>query len=194
MNIVKTVFAGLTLALGLSVAARANLVEVVGNAPFSTTSWGQQSDASTLPAYTQAFTAPANTTVEAIRWWGFHGVDSLGADYDNFVVMLGSEMQTGALTVVQVAGGYYEYPLDIADTLLSASTLSIVNDSSDVEWFWQSATATGNPGAADEFAVAFSLLGYVGDRPGQNVPEPTTYLLVLLAMGLLVASRRVSAK
>lgn len=193
MNIVKTVFAGLALALGLSSAARAGLVEVIGNAPLTGQSSGHQSDFNSS-TYTQGFTTPTNTTVEAIRWWGFHSVDSLGAEFDNFVVMLGDVKQSGTLTVSSVTNNYFEYTLDVADSVLSAATLSIFNESPDVEWFWQSTAATGNPGAPDEFAVAFSLLGYVSDQSDQKVSEPTSYLLVLLAMGLLMTTRKKSVK
>jgi hypothetical protein len=103
-------------------------------------------------------------------------------------------VQSGALTSVAVmaADGSYLYDLytlDVTDTLLTATALSILNDSSDVEWYWQSASATGNPLLASASDVAFRLLGHaaVADLA---LPEPGSFALTLLALAGLSGLRK----
>jgi MYXO-CTERM domain-containing protein len=183
MSIVKKALAALLV--GAMTAGAAQAAELVGNAPFAVTASGWQSDQGTLP-YEQTFVTPADTVLEAIRWWGFHGQDSQGASFDQLVVMLDGVVQTGVLTVV--AGPLFtEYTLDITDAKLTASALSIFNDSPDVEWYWQSAAAVGNPDAPDDRAVAFSLLGRTGDL---TVSEPGGAGLALAALAGLAWVRR----
>lgn len=196
---VTKIVAGLVLAAGFSGAAMADLI--VGNALYEAAKYGQQTDGNTS-ALIQTFTAPADRIVESITWWGFHGLDSNGASFDNFVVKLGDVIQTGALTVTHVfhecGGGlatcsfsFDEYTLDITDAILSAATLSIINDSTDVEWYWQSATAAGNANSPDDNKLAFSLNGHINQPPANDVPEPATISLMLLALGgLFVRNRR----
>jgi hypothetical protein len=187
----------LTITLGLCSAALAGTV--AGQSPYALESYGQQADAGT-PPWVEALVAPANTVVEAIRWFGFHTIDSGGEAFDQFVVRLGGVAQTGALTHMARtdASGVYlfdEYTLDIADALLTATSLSVVNDSSDVAWFWQSAAAVGNPGAPSTDRVAFELIGHsVAPTPG--VPEPATLPLLALALAALagVHARRGRAR
>ena len=187
-KVVTKTIAGLVLAVGFSGAAMANLI--VGNAVYQEASYGQQSDANTS-AMMQTFNAPVDKIVESITWWGFHGTDSNGAGFDHFVVKLGDVIQIGALTVTHISNLYYEYTLDITDTLLLASNLSISNDSTDVEWYWQSAASAGNANSPDDNAVAFRLNG-ASDEPPINVPEPGPISLMLLALaGMFVHNRRV---
>lgn len=186
MNIIKSAIAGFVLAWGLSGGVMAGVV-IAGNAPFTGGASGQQSDANSAP-YSQNFATPQGAVIESITWWGFHGQDSMGSDFDNFLVSLGGVVQTGTLAVTPVFD-FYMYVLDIADTALTATSLSIVNDSFDVEWYWQSAAAVGNTDAADAFATAFHLIGQLPQEPGNKVPEPQTLLLVLGALGVLSMSR-----
>lgn len=175
-----------TLALGVIALAfgGAQAALVVGLAPFTGSAFGQQSDANAMPAYSQAFTAPVGTVLEAITWWGYHGPNSMGAGYDHFVVSLDGVDQRGSLSVDDSNPLFSRYTLAFVPVALTASTLSIFNDSPDVEWFWQSAASTGSgPHATD---VAFSLGGGVN-----AVPEPSTYALMLLAglVGVGTATR-----
>lgn len=159
--------------------------ELVGLAPFTGAAFGQQSDASGPPVV-QSFVAPAGAVLQAIRWWGFHGPNSLGPSSDNFVVLLDGVSQVGSLSVSTTAN-FDEYTLDIADALLTATTLSIFNDSSDVEWFWQSSSAIGNPNAPDATNVAYSL---IGTFEANNVAEPAIPGLVIAAFMALTMLRR----
>ena len=84
---------------------------------------------------------------------------------------------------------YDAYTLDIADAALTASSLSIANDSSDVAWYWQSAEAVGNAGAPSADTVAFRLTGHAGAMPA--VPEPRSAWL--MALGVLAVSVGVTA-
>ena len=185
MKATSRLFAVLALSLGLAGGALADVLG--GNSPFLGASSGHQSDANSA-IYFQAFTAPGNATLDAIRWWGFHGLDSGGAGYDNFVVSLGGIVQTGTLSsgIIDKSLGLFEYTLDIEDIALTASTLSIVNDSFDVEWYWQSTLAQGNADAPDASAVAFSLIGQLnGQTPSSPIPEPGSLSLLLLAVAAL---------
>lgn len=175
------------LLVGGALTGGAMATEIVGRAAYGDESFGQQSDASTGTPYVQSFVAPSGTVLEAIRWWGFHGADSLGPSFDNFVVTLDGVPQTGVLSVASASAFFDEYTLDIPDALLTASTLSITNDSGDVEWFWQSASAVGNAHAPDAAAVAFSLIGH---RDEFAVDEPAIASMVGLGLAVLTLAGR----
>jgi hypothetical protein len=175
---------GVALCLGTVLTAVPHAAELVGLAPYVAAPSGQQADAAT-GAYAQSFSAPSGAVLEAIRWWGFHGADSKGPVFDNLVVLLDGVAQTGTLSVVAVSAFYDEYTLDIADAPLLAPSLSVLNDSLDVEWFWQSAAAPGGLPHAQN--VAFSLLGRI-DRT--EVPEPTSSALLLAGLAAMLGARR----
>lgn len=175
---------GVALWLTAVLTASPQAAELVGLAPYVAAASGQQADAAT-GAYAQSFAAPAGAVLEAIRWWGFHGANSQGPAFDNLVVLLDGVAQAGALSVVAVSALYDEYTLDIADAPLLASSLNLLNDSLDVEWFWQSAAAPG--GGPDAQNVAFSLLGRID---GTAVPEPTSAALLLAALAATLIARR----
>ena len=182
MKVAMKFLIGVVLSSALVGGGLAN--ELDGRAPFQGNSFGQQSDANSAP-YSQTLVAPANSILEAIRWWGFHGLASMGPSFDNFVVTLDGVVQTGALTVKKSSPFFDEYTLDIADIALTPSSLSVLNDSFDVEWYWQSASAVGNAAAPDANAVSFGLIGHAVAQ----VPEPTTFLLILCGMAALALGR-----
>lgn len=155
-------------------------VELAGMAPFASNSFGQQSDGNTPPAYVQAFSALGGSTLTSISWWGYHGVNSMGASFDSFEITLDGVPIAGALSVDTSNALYSKYTLTVAPTTLSASMLAVTNASTDVEWFWQSADAGGVGPHANR--VAFSLQGIAS-----AVPEPAAGLTMLLGLaGLLV--------
>ncbi|MBE0546226.1 MAG: hypothetical protein IH627_00930 [Rubrivivax sp.] len=177
----------LGMGLGAIVAGAAPAAELVGLAPFSGAAWGQQSDASSPPAYAQVFVAPNGTLLEKIRWWGFHGQYSEGPDYDDFVVTLDGQLQSGKLTVTNLSPLFSEYTLDIDDVVLAASSLSVFNASLDVEWYWQSAASASDRTAADAQNVSFSL---IGRRVDSSVDEPAVVWLLAAALLPMAWARR----
>ena len=184
MKAVTKFLISLTLAGLCATSAMADVI--VSNAAFSGSAFGQQSDAGSAPAYTQAFVTPTSKMLDKIVWWGAHGADSGGASFDDFVVQLDGVSMAGALTeTLDDSGLFTQYTLDIEDILLTASTLSIINNSGDVAWFWQSAAAKGNPDLPSGSDVAFSLIGYGAVT---SVPEPTTMALMAVALMALVFS------
>lgn len=171
----------LAAAMLVGVAATpAAAAELVGRPPVSGLN-GEQVDAAAGPL-PQAFTSSVSGTIESIVWWGFHGENSEGADFDNFLVLLNGEDQTGDqtgdLTKTEDQNGLTRYELDIVDSPLIAGNLGeldILNDSEDVEWFWQYSST-------ERAWLAFSLQG--------TVPEPNSMALVALAGFAWVAVRR----
>lgn len=170
----------LTLAAALHQPAHADVV-LSSNVPFLAAQSGQQSDASTAPAYVQSFSLSANSVIDSIDWWGYHGADSGGAGYDHFVVTLDGVAQAGTLSESGDSAGLTHYSLALkTGQTYAAGSLGIINDSQDVEWYWQSTGAQGNPNAADGSQVAYALSGHAAPA----VPEPGMPLM--LAGGLMV--------
>jgi hypothetical protein len=163
-----------TFAMLLATAAAANAANLVNQPPQTDFLNGLQVDNSTGP-FSQTFTAPALSVLESITWWGFHGGNSGGSAFDDFAVHLGGVPQAGTLTVSTVLlddqSELTRYTLDVVDVPLTATSLEIVNDSLDVEWFWQYA-AGGGPNA-DNLAYALT---------GSLVLEPATHLMVLAGL------------
>lgn len=166
--------ASMAVAMGLSLSAAA--VPLVDSPPLpGLQGWQVDQGAGSLE---QDFTAAAAGTLQAIAWWGYHGSNSKGSAFDQFVVSLNGVQQAGTLSSTVGADGVVNYVLAIPERSLAAGagTLTLVNDSPDVEWFWQWADAQGN-------TMAFQLLA---------VPEPGSLALMGLgaAVLLFVARRR----
>ena len=188
MNKMKRVLVGLVLSSALVGQAMAGVLASIAPALGAASGW--QSDGNSGAYTSQGLLAPADSMLESITWWGFHTMDSGGALYDNFVVKLGDDVQTGDLSITAF-GSYFQYTLDTSLALLLAVGMAIVNDSFDVEWLWQSAQATGTS-SPDATAVSFSLNGR-SSLPTHDVPEPASYSLFLLALGGL-ALRQAKSK
>lgn len=159
---------------------------LAGNSPFAAVASGQQSDASAEPAFSQTISLPSKALVDSITWWGFHGSNSGGSAYDDFVVTLDGAPVIGSLVVDNTNQLFSQYTLSFAPTLSSATSLSVANNSLDVEWFWQSATALG--GGPDAFNVAYRIDGAVQ----QPIPEPSSILLAVAGLAFVLV--RQSAK
>lgn len=179
MSFKRTILALGTAAMAIGAVQSA---ELAGLAPFTATSFGQQSDANALPAYTQSFVAQPGAMLESITWWGYHGANSLGPAFDSFVVLLDGLLQTGSIDIDDSNPNFSKYTLTVSPVTLSATTLSVLNDSPDVEWFWQSAASVGGAHATE---VAYKLEGRA-----MTIPEPTALLLVLFGLfGAAAAGR-----
>ncbi len=171
-------------------AGASSAAVLAGFSPYGTALNGAEADTSTA-AYSQAFSAPSGATLDKIVWWGYRLNEAAGGPRaDDFTVQLGAVTQTGALTTavesVISTVDLVRYTLDVTDTLLTATTLTIVSNALDFEWYWQSTDATvfGNP----DYRVAFNLLGSL---PTGTTPEPGSLALVALAgLALLAAQRK----
>ena len=168
--------------LACAVGAWAVPVELAGQAPYAGTLNGVESDSGTTP-YVQSFSALANATLDQIVWWGYRLNDQSGGAADSFDVRLDGVARTGTLTVTP-DGLLRKYMLDIVDSPLTASRLSIQNDGA-FEWYWQGTSAMPYVDP-QPFPVAFSLVGVAA------VPEPATLALALtgLAVVACLAPRR----
>lgn len=177
---------GLSLVLALGATALpASALQLVGAAPLPALD-GLQVDAGT-GALSQSFVSSLSGTVESVVWWGFHGVNSQGAAFDNFIVKLDGTDQTGALTSATHSAGLTRYELDIVDLPLLAGipgTLEIVNDSDQVEWFWQYADANLS-------TQAYALMGTAAVPA---IPEPETWALMLMGLAALGSVARRSQR
>lgn len=156
-------------------AANASATLLVEQLP-AVTAVGQQADNSTGP-YAESVAVPAPASIKRISWWGYYLAGSTLDD--SFVIALGGKTQSGS--VKSVADGsvdgldLYRYELTLATpfavTGVTPLELALVNDSFDVEWYWQGA-------ATLDGRRALVML---------QVPEPGT--LGVFAIGLLVLAR-----
>lgn len=172
----------IALALTLAVTGTTQAAELVAQPPQTASLNGLQADNST-GAFAQTFSAPALSVVESISWWGFHGSNSAGPAFDDFAVYFDGSLQAGTLSSAPVDLGdlsvLTRYTLDVTDAPLTATTLEIVNNSLDVEWFWQYSSFNGS----NTEDLAFVLTGSL-------VPEPSTYLLFLVGIAAVAAASR----
>ena len=176
--------AGLRAALLATALAAANLPAaaalLAGQAPLAAPD-GEQVDAST-PPLSQGYVLGSAGVLESIAWWGFHDSTSGGAAFDNFVVSLDGVGQTGSLSKTDAGAELTRYELDITDIALASGhtgSLAVVNDSLDVQWFWQ----LSNAGTR---SLSYSLLGSAAAVP---VPEPAGWALVLFALACARTAR-----
>ena len=171
-----------TLAMMLALTGPANAADLVAQPPQTADLNGLQADNST-GSFAQGFSAPAMSVLDSITWWGFHGSNSAGPGLDAFAVYLDGVLQFGTLTAAPVVlddlSELTRYTLDVADAPLTAMSLEIVNDSPDVEWFWQYSAISG----PNTDSLAFTLTGSL-------VPEPSTYLLLLSGLAVVAGAGR----
>jgi len=160
MKALQKLLGGVLISAALVSQASASIL--AGNLPDNFNLAGQGADQN-VSSYSQTFNAPSGATLQEIHWYGYHGPISLGSDYDNFIVTLDNVVQSGKLTVLPFATlsntNVYEYILDVPDALLTATTLAILNDNSDVEWYWQNAI-DALPGSINPPAGCFQIDRY----------------------------------
>ncbi|MBL8396672.1 MAG: PEP-CTERM sorting domain-containing protein [Candidatus Accumulibacter sp.] len=170
------------LVCGALLAANVSATVIVERLP-TTTATGIQADNSSGAPYTESVSLAA-TSINRLTWWGYY-LGGGPAD-DLFVAQFDGLNLAGSVTSFaagQVDGiDLYRYELALATPYLFAGgsdlQIDLINDSLDVQWFWQGAASAG--GNAPR---ALSLTR-------NDVPEPG--MLALLAIGgmsLLLVSR-----
>jgi len=149
--------------------------------PYAIVAFGQQSDSGVSP-YVQSTGTIGNASVNAVAWWGYHGVNSTGPANDDFRVQLNGTILQGALNTDASNPQIPYYTLLLLQSFVGVpATLSVSNEGVDVEWYWQSAATAGGAHATN---VAYRLEGSV-----QAVPEPSILSMLLLSMALLGTAR-----
>ncbi len=177
-NLLSLVLAGSAL-FSANVSA-AMLLERLPSATFN----GVQADAATAP-YAETLSLAGPVSIEKISWWGYYGADpAIDPSTDNFVVKFNNASQSGLITEspIDSTSGLTLYELTLNASYAfggGQTTLELINDSLDVEWFWQ---------GTDSQTQALRLEGV---RQVQPVPEPgTLWLLGLGMLGVAFASTR----
>lgn len=177
----------LMASLVISSAALAAPVLLDGKAPVASALAGDQSDQAVPPAVTNFSSVAA--TVTSVQWWGYD-LAGLGGP-DAFVVRINNTLLTGTVSVLAappeidfgVEVSRYTLELGSAFNLAAGSAeLSVVNDSDNVEWYWQSAVTPVGAAPAYSYSV-------FGERAAVTVPEPGALVLVALALVALKAGR-----
>jgi hypothetical protein len=193
-----------SLALTLLVATAARAEVLVTHAPdpfgvsyFSNIGGGQQN---------ADFAFGGNASVTGIRWWGTHLTDP--GDLSLFTVRVLSDLDENFVlnasmtTASQLAGSgsYSQFDLDLSASPLALPAgnfyLSIMNESTGTPWNWWSSTAGDGESrrrqADGEYWFYYNsddlALQLTGTR--NQVPEPGTGALLLLAGAVLLATRR----
>ncbi|HMW18752.1 MAG TPA: PEP-CTERM sorting domain-containing protein [Accumulibacter sp.] len=175
---------GLLLSCSLLAAANVSAAVIVERLP-TTAATGIQADNSSGPPYTEMVSLSA-TTIDRFTWWGYY-LGGGTAD-DLFVAQFDGTSLVGSVTSFadgQVDGiDLYRYELELAAPYIFGGgadlQIDLINDSLDVQWFWQGADA---PVGSNIAPRALSL--------AQNdVPEPGMLaLLAISGMSLLFLSR-----
>jgi len=172
-------------------AVQAAPVQLVLNAPNTTTAYGQQADTTTSPLEV-TFNVGAGVALTEFVWWGYHTSNSPSDEFEVVLnnVVVGSQTAGGAGSfLVSLTGDVLadplggngtatlvEYTLTFDTGVVSdagINTLSVVNNDFSAEWYWQ--------GVGSSLEPAWALKG----ERAQQVPEPATLALV---MGALLAA------
>lgn len=186
----------LLLSAALACAALANLahaapVQLVQAPPDTQVAYGTQADTGTGPLDVQLQVGAALPLL-SLTWWGYHLPGSAGTEQFEVHLngnLVGSQSQPLGQFSSQATGDQLADPAggpDVAaliryelvfapgvQSLAGTNLLSIGNEDSGAEWFWQ-----GTGAGTDPYRAALTL---VGDRTNP-VPEPASLAVVLAAL------------
>lgn len=166
----KSNFLGLVLAVGAVFSINASATVLLEQAP-STSFNGVQADAAT-GTFSASLSLAGPVLIEKISWWGYDLGGVPGAVND-FVVDLDALTQAGTITESSAANGLTLYQMTLSTGYAfggGLTTLALINNSLDVEWYWQGTDAQRQS------------LRLEGVQQGQPVPEPEILSLLGLAL------------
>lgn len=182
-SILRKLESGLLLCCAL-LSANVSAAVIVERLP-TTTATGIQADSSSGAPYTETLSLAA-TTIDQLIWWGYY-LDGGPAD-DLFVAQFDGGSLSGSVSSFaagQVDGiDLYRYELALTTPYVFAGggglQIDLINDSLDVEWYWQGAdAAVGSAAAPRALRLAHN-----------DVPEPgLPALLAACGMSLLLLAR-----
>ncbi|BDT68987.1 hypothetical protein os1_31740 [Comamonadaceae bacterium OS-1] len=192
LNSVGSWLNGVVLGVALvSSPAQVSAVVLSGTGPSSVLA-GQQSDGGTTP-YVESINVTGPAAITGITWWGYY-LTGEDAGTDSFLINGSSLAAFPAVVRTDVgdlddgSGGtvnLYQYFLNLSGVNAQyfaggPTDLGILNDSLDVEWFWQGSTT-------DLYGPRAYLVQ--GDLLRQEVPEPSSIALFGLALAALGVAR-----
>lgn len=176
----KSTLLGLVLAASALCSAAASATILLEQPPSATFN-GMQTDASTGMPLSETFSLTGPVLIEKISWWGYD-LGGIPGAVNDFVVDFAAVTQTGTITESPDVGGLTLYQMTLGSGFAfggGTTTLSLINNSFDVEWYWQ---------GTDSQKQSLRLEGV---RQGQPVPEPEILSLFGLALaGVAFVSRR----
>lgn len=174
----KSGLVGLVLAGGALLSANASATVLLERLPSATLN-GVQADAATVP-YAETLSLAGPASIEKISWWGYD-LGGIPGAVNDFAVGFNSVTQSGSITESPDANGLTLFEMTLNSGFAfggGATTLDLINNSLDVEWYWQ---------GSDSQTRAFRLEGVQQVQP---TPEPgTLWLLGLGMLGVAFASR-----
>ncbi len=191
--VARQALAALALA-SLAVSASAMPVQLAADLPINGDLLGEQSDAAVLPADrpTASFVSVA-AAITSVQWWGYD-LAGLGG-LNQFFVRVNGNALTGTLTVLasppEIIPGVdvLRYTLDLGTAFnvgAGSKTLTVLNDSDQVEWYWQSSAVGATP------LMSLRVLGLAA--ASAPVSEPGAMALVAAALlALRLGSRNRAA-
>lgn len=158
---------------------------------------GEQADG-LVSAYLETISLTGPVTITSVTWWGYYLDPDSDLSADNFVlggfipIPIPSPIQRTEFALIDRDADshtnnsvtLYQYVLDLQSSPVffdvGIDVLSLINDSTDLDWYWQ-----GNSGTSGTRAYRIEVF-----QQEQNVPEPGALALFGLALAGLALVRR----